>query len=75
MAGKGKDKPENNSDLLLRIALLERENALLRKGIRSIHLNGETVKVPEPFEDIFQRAQETVGKYFSGIQIEPTKAT
>ena len=39
-----------------RIALLEVENRLLKKGITSFLTVGETITVPEQFKEIFDKA-------------------
>lgn len=54
---------------------LERENKLLRLGIKKFQVNGDTVSVPENFKAIFDKAQTTVGNYFTGIDISPSQGT
>jgi two-component sensor histidine kinase len=55
------------------VSELQRENTLLRKGIRNFSVQGETVSVPQKFEKIFERAQETVGRYFTGLNVNPSE--
>ena len=68
--------PTNNSlpELRKRIEDLERENAQLKRDFSS-GVNGETVRVPEPFKPIFDKAQQTVGEYFRNLKMDPTHGT
>lgn len=62
-------------ELQERIAALEQENIFLRRGITQFRKRGKTVTVPKEFEEIFRKAEETVGKYFTGINIRPSEGT
>lgn len=62
-------------ELKKRIQILERENRLLRHGIKKFQVDGDTVSVPDAFKEIFDKAQETVGNYFTGIEIAPSQGT
>ena len=66
----------NNSieELQKRVLQLERENALLKRDF-SASIQGETVRVPEPFKPIFDKAQQTVGEYFRNLKMDPTHGT
>ena len=61
--------------------LLEAEIRKLKAEIlelrRNMHwpVTGETVRVPEPFKQLFDVAQETVRSYFSQCITDPTQAT
>lgn len=61
--------------LLQRISVLERENALLKQGIKNYNVKGKTVSAPEEYKALFDHAQKIVGEYFRGIDINPTKGT
>ncbi|MBX7095120.1 MAG: XylR N-terminal domain-containing protein [Flavobacteriales bacterium] len=63
------------AELKKKVEELERENALLKNGIRNFSLKGETVKVPHFFKPIFDRAQQTVGNYFKEIDIRPEEGS
>ena len=56
-----------------KIKSLETELKALKK--ESPHTGHETVKVPAQFKPIFDKAQETVGKYFEHLQFLPHKGT
>lgn len=60
--------------LLARIALLEKENALLKnKQAGSVH--GDAVSVPPELKPLFDIAQQTVSEYFKNLTIDPSKGT
>ncbi|MEZ0371538.1 MAG: histidine kinase dimerization/phosphoacceptor domain -containing protein [Candidatus Sericytochromatia bacterium] len=56
-----------------RIAELEAEVRDLRQQNAQIPPQTETVRVPEPFREIFARAQETVRNYFEDLRFSPAK--
>lgn len=58
-----------------RILELENENLVLKKGSYLFNRSGQTVKVPDSFRDIFDKAEETVGKYFTGLDLNPSEGT
>jgi len=60
--------------LLEKIAVLEEENRLLRKGITSFLTVGDTITVPKQFKEVFDKAQKMVGSYFQGLKADPSKA-
>lgn len=69
---------DSNSELNFlknRIAELELENALLKKGISRIGANSKTVTVPKEVQHIFDQAEKNVRKYFAGIEIDPPSAS
>lgn len=69
---------DSNSELNFlknRIAELELENALLKKGISRIGANSKTVTVPKEVQHIFDQAEKNVRKYFTGIEIDPPSAS
>jgi CheY-like chemotaxis protein/predicted hydrocarbon binding protein len=68
------DASTNISDLLKRIADLEKENAMLRRDFSSLS-KGNSVNVPEPMQPLFDIAQQTVGEYFRHLKMDPTKGT
>lgn len=57
------------------------ENTKLKATIKKLKSEkkwppeGKTVSVPKPFQTIFNKAQETVGKYFSDLSHAPEKGT
>ncbi len=57
-----------------RIDQLEKENALLRRNIRSLP-QGDSVIVPVEMKPVFDMAQQTVRNYFSNLNMDPTKGT
>jgi two-component sensor histidine kinase/predicted hydrocarbon binding protein len=62
-----------------KIKLLEAEVKKLKKEIHDLRgegfPSGNTVKVPKEFKPIFDKAQKTVGKYFSRLEHDPTHGT
>jgi signal transduction histidine kinase/ActR/RegA family two-component response regulator len=60
--------------LQARIEELEAENKRLRKGI-FVPRDGDTVRVPEPFKELFCFAQQTVDAYFGDFVADPSKGT
>ena len=56
-----------------KIVELEKENIDLKGRIENIFPKGKTVGVPEHFKEIFDQAEETVGKYFEGFSTNPSK--
>lgn len=56
-----------------RIRELEQEVKALKQG--AFTPSGRTVKVPEQFQPIFDKAQETVGRYFENLRFFPHKGT
>jgi two-component sensor histidine kinase/predicted hydrocarbon binding protein len=69
--------PSSKSDLLEQIAVLKRENETLKKQL-SIHFEekiSKKVKSPESFKPIFDKAEETVARYFDAISFKPSKGT
>ena len=64
----------SEEELLAEIARLKKENESLRKDYASSG-NSDTVKVPDKFKEVFDKAQETVGEYFKNIKTSPEKGT
>ena len=56
-----------------RIKFLERENKDLKSRIDKIFPKGKTVKVPADFREIFDKAENIVGKYFENFASNPSK--
>jgi len=52
---------------------LRRENEQLRR--RLPHAEGPTVRAPAPFMPFFEKAQATVGEYFSSLTFDPSHGT
>ena len=63
------------ADLKQHIGRLQRENFLLKNGIRNFRVQGKTVSVPDDYEFIFSKVEEVVGEYFTGLNINPTKGS
>jgi two-component sensor histidine kinase len=59
--------------LKLEVKKLKEENLSLKKGISTIHATGKTVKVPEQFKPIFDKAEITVAKYFDKLATIPSR--
>jgi len=64
-------KDKNISEKLTRIAELERE---LNELKASLH-NEKTVNVPEVFQPIFEKAQQTVKEYFTNLNLNPSEGS
>lgn len=64
----------SKEELLAEIARLKEENDALRKDYASPTFSN-TVKVPDKFKAVFDKAQKTVGKYFENIKASPEKGT
>jgi len=58
-----------------RIEALESENAVLKEKLNLFSDTHETVKAPESFKPIFDKAQETVKDYFKNIDLNPSQGT
>lgn len=56
------------------IAKLKEENKHLRAGLIKKD-KAPTVKAPPPFQPIFNKAERTVGDYFSSLKFTPSKGT
>lgn len=60
---------------------LKAENKKLKATIKKLQKDkhwppaGNTVSAPKPFQPIFNKAQQTVGKYFSDLSHDPEKGT
>ena len=68
-----KDQPV---DWEKRCRQLEEEVAQLRLNMQLWPVNGgETVRVPESMQPLFDEAQKTVASYFASFQTDPTRAT
>jgi len=66
---------ENSNKILLeKIAVLEEENRLLKKGITSFLTVGDTITVPDQFKEVFDKAQKMVGSYFQELKADPSQA-
>src|SRR5688572_5087162 len=63
---------EEIASLKKRIRELEKENALQQKNTPHIPVTGKTVKVPKKIQPLFDKAEETVGEYFSHLKMDPT---
>ena len=61
-------------ELEARIRALEDELQQLRSGV-CIPLRHDTVSVPEPFGEVFNAAQDTVGAYFQSFRSDPSRGT
>ncbi|HEU4471437.1 MAG TPA: response regulator [Flavisolibacter sp.] len=59
--------------LQARIAALEKENALLRRG--NDRPGGKAVLVPDALKPLFERAEQTVGEYFRHLDMDPARGT
>lgn len=68
------DNSTNIPDLLKHIADLEKENAMLRRDFSSLS-KGNSVKVPEPMQELFDVAEQTVNEYFRTLNMDPSKGT
>jgi CheY-like chemotaxis protein len=66
-------KEEEIEVLQAKIDELEKEVETLRK--RTLISKGKTVNVPDQFKPIFDKAQETVGRYFENLKFSPQKGT
>jgi two-component sensor histidine kinase len=55
------------------IEKLRRENEKLRRGL--IVRGDHTVKAPRSIKPIFDKAEKTVGKYFEGLKLFPSKGS
>jgi len=58
-----------------RIEALESENALLKEKLNRFSDTNETVKEPDSFKPIFDKAQDTVKDYFKSIDLNPSQGT
>ena len=65
---------KSTENLLDKIAKLEEENRLLKKGITSFLTVGDTITVPGQFKEVFDKAQKMVGSYFQELKADPSKA-
>jgi PAS domain S-box-containing protein len=63
---------ENNQEKIKQ-KIIELENELME--LKSKLIPEETVKVPNQFEPIFNKAKETVKTYFSNLEFHPEKGT
>ena len=73
---KGMNDKDQPVDWEKRCRQLEDEVAQLRLNIRLWPVNGgETVRVPESMQPLFDEAQKTVASYFASFQTDPTRAT
>ncbi|MDP2385855.1 MAG: histidine kinase dimerization/phosphoacceptor domain -containing protein [Bacteroidota bacterium] len=63
---------ESIQSLKKRISELEKENDVLRKKKNVFYTNKRTVKTPKAFEPIFDKASETVKKYFQSFKANPS---
>ena len=67
---------DRTSELEQRCRQLEAEVARLRAAATLWPVNGgETVRVPEAMQGLFDQAQQTVASYFADFQTDPTRAT
>jgi len=57
-----------------RIRELEQENAVLRREFTSV-FKEPSVDVPIEMKPLFDKAQQTVSEYFTGLRMEPSKGT
>jgi len=65
---------ENIKTLKAEVARLQRENTRLKK--QKVKLSRKpTVKVPSEIKGIFDKAEETVGKYFKALEFNPSKGS
>jgi signal transduction histidine kinase/CheY-like chemotaxis protein len=62
------------SELKIRLAELERENAVLKRNV-PVTATGDTVRVPTAIKPLFDKAQEIVGEYFRSLKMDPTHGT
>jgi len=62
------------AELEARVRALAKENRRLRAGTFAPG-SGETVRVPEPFRDLFDVAQKTVANYFGEFRAAPSEGT
>ncbi|HIA35459.1 MAG TPA: hypothetical protein EYN89_01685 [Flavobacteriales bacterium] len=58
-----------------RIEELESENAILKEKLNRFSETKDTVKAPETFVPVFNKAQETVKEYFRNIDFNPSQGT
>jgi signal transduction histidine kinase/CheY-like chemotaxis protein len=70
----GGREPPSKEELVARLRKLEEENARLRAGLFSPG-GGDTVRVPEAFRPVFDKAQETVQAYFGDIRADPSRGS
>jgi len=70
----GERRPSRKQDLEARVRALEEENARLRAGLFSPGA-GDTVRVPEEFQSVFDAAQDTVRAYFADIRADPSRGS
>ncbi len=63
---------ESIQELKKRIQKLEKENALLKAKKDVFYTNRKTVKTPKAIEPIFNKAAETVKKYFKTFKANPS---
>jgi hypothetical protein len=68
-----KKKSDDIGQLKAEIGKLKRENEKLRRGL--IAKGNRTVKVPRSIRPIFDKAEKTVGKYFEGLKLYPSKGS
>ena len=68
------DTAPNITALVKRVAELEKENALLKKDFSNL-AKGNSVKVPEPMQPLFNAAEQTVNEYFRHLNMDPSKGT
>ncbi|HEY1038594.1 MAG TPA: histidine kinase dimerization/phosphoacceptor domain -containing protein [Bacteroidia bacterium] len=64
--------PETVQHLKKRIKQLEKENAALKKKKEVFYTDKKTVKTPKAVEPIFDKAAETVKKYFQTFKANPS---
>ncbi len=63
---------ENIQSLKKRISELEKENAILKEKKEVFYTKRKTVKTPDAFGPIFDKASETVKKYFKSFVANPS---
>ena len=61
----------DKASLLNRIKELELENSNLKEQLNPFIAQGRTVKVPENFKPIFDKAEDLVSKYFLNFETIP----
>lgn len=68
-------KPPSEVNLLkLRIKELEKENEKLRNQKKAFYTTNATVSTPKNVKPLFDKAEETVRKYFDNFKTNPSKA-
>ena len=63
-----------NQKLQLRIKELEKENDALKKQKKVFYTTKATVSTPKEIKPLFDKAAETVKKYFDNFSTNPSKA-